>query len=304
MEQQIGQIVVVDAPALDGGRQLSRMRRRLHRPFVHRGLGRDRIDRDHPDLLAVPEEALEAVVGDFADDGGVEVPLFEDREDVRLAPLLGDDQHPLLRLGEHDLVRRHAALAHRDAVEVETDTGAGAPRHLERRRGEPRGAHVLDADDASVLHQLEARLEEQFFGERVAHLDGRALLPPILVELGRSHRRAVDAVAAGLRADVNDRIADALRDARKMRSARATAEGEDIDQDVAVVGGVEGGLAADGRDADAVAVARDAADDAVDEVRMRGASSSPKRSESSEAIGRAPIVKTSRRMPPTPVAAP
>jgi len=30
----------------------------------------------------------------------------------------------------------------------------------------------------------------------------------------------------------------------------------------------------------------------------------PKRSESSRAIGRAPMVKTSRRMPPTPVAAP
>ena len=37
---------------------------------------------------------------------------------------------------------------------------------------------------------------------------------------------------------------------------------------------------------------------------MRGVSSSPKRSESSTATGRAPSAKTSRRMPPTPVAAP
>src|SRR5712691_8088371 len=37
---------------------------------------------------------------------------------------------------------------------------------------------------------------------------------------------------------------------------------------------------------------------------MRGASRSPNRRESSSAIGRAPIVKMSRRMPPTPVAAP
>ena len=37
---------------------------------------------------------------------------------------------------------------------------------------------------------------------------------------------------------------------------------------------------------------------------MRGASSTPKRSESSMAMGRAPMVKMSRRMPPTPVAAP
>src|SRR5436190_14998258 len=37
---------------------------------------------------------------------------------------------------------------------------------------------------------------------------------------------------------------------------------------------------------------------------MRGASSAPNRRESRLAIGRAPIVKMSRRMPPTPVAAP
>ena len=38
--------------------------------------------------------------------------------------------------------------------------------------------------------------------------------------------------------------------------------------------------------------------------RIRGASISPNDSESMQAIGRAPMVKMSRRMPPTPVAAP
>ena len=37
---------------------------------------------------------------------------------------------------------------------------------------------------------------------------------------------------------------------------------------------------------------------------MRGSASDPNRSEFSEAMGRAPIVKMSRRIPPTPVAAP
>ena len=40
------------------------------------------------------------------------------------------------------------------------------------------------------------------------------------------------------------------------------------------------------------------------ELHNHPSSSVPKRSESSNAIGRAPIVKMSRRMPPTPVAAP
>ena len=39
-------------------------------------------------------------------------------------------------------------------------------------------------------------------------------------------------------------------------------------------------------------------------MRVFGCDGSPKRSEFSEAMGRAPMVKTSRRMPPTPVAAP
>ena len=37
---------------------------------------------------------------------------------------------------------------------------------------------------------------------------------------------------------------------------------------------------------------------------VRGCEGSPKRSESIAATGRAPMVKTSRRIPPTPVAAP
>jgi hypothetical protein len=38
--------------------------------------------------------------------------------------------------------------------------------------------------------------------------------------------------------------------------------------------------------------------------RLRASSGGPKRSESRIAMGRAPMVKMSRRIPPTPVAAP
>ena len=129
----------------------------------------------------------------------------------------------------------------------------------------------------------------------------------LLVELRGRHRRAVNAVAAGLRADVEDRIADARRAALDQRVGVGDAEAEHVDQRIAGVAIVERDLAADGRDADAVAVAGDAGDDAFDDApraRPSGPSIAPKRSEFSSAIGRAPIVKMSRRMPPTPVAAP
>ena len=113
------------------------------------------------------------------------------------------------------------------ARDVEVDAGAGARGHLARRAGQAGGAHVLDADQRVALHHLEARLEQELLHERIADLHRRTLLRRRLVELRRRHRRAVDAVAAGLRADVVDRVADAfgaaLDDVARLRDAEARA---------------------------------------------------------------------------------
>ena len=63
-------------------------------------------------------------------------------------------------------------------------------------------------------------------------------------------------------------------------------------------------LAADRRHAEGIAVAADAGDNAGDEVAGFGMLGRAERSALRQAMGRAPMVKTSRRMPPTPVAAP
>ena len=128
-------------------------------------------------------------------------------------PFFDDEQHPLLRFGQHDLVRRHAGLALRDERHVDLDARAAARSHFGRRTGQTGGAHVLDADERVGLHHLEARLEQQLLHERIADLHGRALLGRFVVELRRRHRRAMDAVAAGFGADVVDGVADAGRDA-------------------------------------------------------------------------------------------
>ena len=134
----------------------------------------------------------------------------------------------------------------------------------------PGGAHVLDGDDDVRRHQLEAGFDQQLLGEGVADLHGRALLVRFVVELGRRHRRAVDAVAAGLRADVDDRQADALGGGVEDLVGLREADAHGVDEDVVVVARVEVGLAADGRHAGAIAVAADAGDDAADEVARLG----------------------------------
>ena len=127
----------------------------------------------------------------------------------------------------------------------------------------------------------------------------------IRAELRARHGGAMDAVPPGLAADIHHRVADPAAADRKMRSARRDADRHGVDQRVAVVGRVEVDLAAHRRHADAVAVAADAAHHAVHHApSCPGWSGLPKRRALRLAIGRAPMVNTSRMMPPTPVAAP
>ena len=173
------------------------------------------------------------------------------------------------------------------------------------RRGEARRAHVLDGDDRVGRHQLEAGFEQQLFGERIADLHRRALLFRILVELGRRHGRAVDAVAPGLGADIDDGIAGALGGRQEDLVRAREADAHRVDQNVAVVGG--GGNSLRRRPSARPCNCRSRR--CRRRRRRRDAASSddaasPKRSAFIIAIGRAPMVKTSRMMPPTPVAAP
>ena len=82
------------------------------------------------------------------------------------------------------------------AVEVDVDAVVG--RHLGERRGEAGGAAVLQREDEAALDELDRHLDQALAGERVADLDGRALLLLPLAELlAREDGGAADAVAPG-----------------------------------------------------------------------------------------------------------
>ena len=130
-------------------------------------------------------------------------------EDFLFAALLGHQQHALLRFREHDLVRRHAGFALRHAVQFDLDARLAAAAHFASGARQPRRAHVLNAHDRAGLHGFETGFEQQLFHERIAHLHVGPFLFRFFGELGGGHRRAVNAVATGLRAHVNHGIADA-----------------------------------------------------------------------------------------------
>ena len=146
----------------------------------------------------------------LADDGEIEPPFAEDRLGFLFLFRAQHHEHALLAFRQHHLIGGHALFAHRHLVEIEFDAEIALGAHLDGRAGEAGRTHVLDGDDGARSHQFEAGFEQAFFGERVADLHGRALFLDLVVEFGRRHGRAADAVAAGLGAEIDDRQADAL----------------------------------------------------------------------------------------------
>ena len=134
-----------------------------------------------------------------------------------------------------------------------------------RRRARDAGrAEVLDALDEVAREQLEAALDEHLLGERVADLHGGALGGAALGErVGREDRGAADAVAAGARAEEHDLVAGAPGVGEVQVLVAQHADRERVHERVRLVDRVEPGLAADVRQAEAVAVEADARHDAV-----------------------------------------
>ena len=164
--------------------------------------------------------------------------------------------------------------------QVDLDAGAGAAAHFTGRTGQAGCAHILNADDGAGLHGFQAGFEQQFLHEGIADLNIRPLLLRLFGELGGGHGCAMNAVAPGLSANVNDRIADARGFPVEDLVVLEHAEREHVNQRVAVVAILKNALAADGRHAEAVSVMRDPGhnafeDAAVARARFCGSSSAP-----------------------------
>ena len=216
------------------------------RTFVHRSVIGERGVRNLSDHLTMFEHAHLRIGGDPADFHRIQSPLLEDAEDFFFAALLRDQQHALLRLAEHDLVRSHAGFALRDAVEFDFDPGAAARAHLAGRAGQPGGAHVLYSNDRAGLHRFQAGFEQQLLEERISDLNIGPLRFRAFAELLARHGGAVNAVAPGLGADINYGIPLARCAPVKNLVAANQAESERIHQWIAGVARLELHLAAQG----------------------------------------------------------
>src|SRR5580658_3699133 len=235
------------------------------RTFVHRSIiGESRV-RNLGHDFAVLQHA-QRVAGRYrAYLDCVESPFFEDAEDFTLTSFLRDEQHAFLRFAEHDLVGSHARFTLGHAVEFDFDADAAAAAHFAGGTGEAGSAHILNPDDRTRLHGLEAGFEQEFFEERVTDLHIRALGFRGFAEFLARHGRAVDAVAPGLCANVDYRISLASRLRVKNFVLSHQAQRKGVDQRITRVAGLELGFAAQVGHSETVSVRSDAADHALED---------------------------------------
>ena len=176
---------------------------------------------------------------------------------------LDDRHHPLLGLGHQDLLGRQRRVAQRHPVEPHVHAavtgggqlggGAGQAR---RRRG-PGCRRTSSSAKISSVHSISSF---SWNGSPTWTL-GR-LAGPVDSNVSRGqHRDAADAVAAGAGAVQDHLVAGAGRLGEVDLLVPHHADAERVDQRVAGVRRVEDRLAADVRQAEAVAVAADARDD-------------------------------------------
>ena len=164
-----------------------------------------------------------------------------------------------MRFTEHDFIGCHASFALRHTVEFNFNSHAATRAHLAGRAGQACSAHVLYADDRAGLHGFKARFEQQLLQKRITHLDVGPLGLRAFAEFFAGHGGAMDAVAPGLGADVNDRIAFAGGTSIENLVAADESQGEGVYQGIIRVATLEFGFSAEVRDAEAVAVRSDAA---------------------------------------------
>ena len=209
----------------------------------------------------------ETVFGDgFTDDCEIEVPFFEHSAGFGLELWIQNHEHPLLGFREHHLVGGHVGFTLGNAVQFQLNAQVTFVAHLYGGTGEASRTHVLNGDHSARAHQFHAGFHQAFFGERVTNLNGGAFFLDGVVEFSRCHRRTANTVTTCFRTEVHNRHADARRRRVEDLVRVSEASRESVHEAVAGIRRVETNLTTNGRHAEAVAVAANALNHAVDEL--------------------------------------
>ena len=242
------------------------------RSLIRNGAGRG----IHDDLALVADDQVVAL-GDLADLGAGYIPVLADFAELLHVLRSHNGAHALLGLGGEDLCRGHILRAQRHVIEVDLHASIAGGSQLGGSAGQARAAQVLNANDHAGVVEVQAALDEDLLGEGVAHLHGRQLaLGAVLEGIGGQHGHAADAIQTGAGAEEHDLIALARCKGQLQVIDLEGAHAQGIDQRVTGIGLIKDGLAANIGQAQGVAVATHAGNNARQDTLGIGGVGRPK----------------------------
>src|SRR5699024_4440096 len=127
------------------------------------------------DDVAVPFDDESVAVGDLADDGGLDLPLADDPQELVQTIGPNDGHHPLLRLRHEDLLGSEGLIPQQHVVEGDVHAAVAVGGQLRGSARDASGPEVLDALDHTGVEELETALDEDLLCEGVTDLHGWAL---------------------------------------------------------------------------------------------------------------------------------
>ncbi len=115
-----------------------------HRPVIQRSIIRQRLIRNIRHQLPPLRDHHIRLLRHLTDDRSIQPPLRKHIQHLTRALLVSDQQHPLLRLRQHNLVARHPRLALRHAIQLDRHPQPATRTHLASRARQPRRTHILN----------------------------------------------------------------------------------------------------------------------------------------------------------------
>ena len=220
--------------------------------------------------LAVMQHAHQGFLQHLTHHSGLQTPASEALHQRFFTAGLHHKQHPLLGLREQKFVGRHALFAGRNPIEVELNPQTTFGRHFRTAAGESGSPHVLSSHHITTGKCLQTGLDQPFFQERIANLNGRAVIQGIGTEFSTGETGAAHAIPTGGAAHVNHRIPHPLGAGLDDLFGLHQTQRHGVHQRIPPVGGIESHFTTNGGHTNAIAVMGDAGHNAFDQPNVDG----------------------------------
>ena len=161
-------------------------------------------------------------------------------------------------------------LSRWNTIQIQLHSKSTLGCHLGTTTGQTSSTHILSGDHITAGECLETGLNEPLLQEGITHLNRRTIIQRIGTELRAGKAGTPHTVPSGCTADINDRVANALRTGFHDFLGLHQTKSHRIHQRIAGIGRIKGHFTTDGGHTNAIAVMGNSGHHTLDQTHIGG----------------------------------